>query len=144
MAVTRLLSRPRVLPRLATTVASLAAGTLGWLLPLTDDAVGVTIRIVITLACLAGLLAAWVFPRGGDTGLMFLSAEIGVLVALATLSLFSVGILFLGAAAIVAFDLRMSADANGKHWYDGRHLFALVGALVLVEVALVLSIRSGG
>ena len=82
------------------------------------------------------MLAAWVIVRGSEAGFATLWATIGVCLALAMSTLFSVGVVFLGLAGLVAADLVSVSATSGRDWYRPRYLgiqlLAFAGTVVVL------------
>jgi hypothetical protein len=125
--------------RVSTTVGSVAAGALVWLLPRDGDAVATIFQVSGTAACACGLLAAWVFP-GSPAALMALAGEFGILLALAIPSLFSIGVLFLGAAALIAIAGIASAATVRQDRVIACSFGVVIAAFTAVAMAIVVVI----
>ncbi|MGH2559426.1 MAG: hypothetical protein ACRDJH_10210 [Thermomicrobiales bacterium] len=115
---------------------SLAAVAGTWIIIPAEDAVGVIVRIAATLVVGSGIGAALAFARGSSSGLFALWIEIGMLAAIVIPALLSVGVLYLGAAALLSLCVAMMPSTPEPR--SLHHLDVLAGAFefIVIESAL--------
>jgi hypothetical protein len=102
-------------------LASCAVLLSSWWVLLPHDTVTTVLFIGMVLAGSCGILGTFVFPNGGPAAYRALWVALGLLLAVALLTLMSVGAFYLAAAALVGRALASLPNASAWTWWHPRY-----------------------